>query len=298
MGQTTEPTFEGASSEGVSLVSSPGADVVATPPVETAAATSSVEEPRFDSVALWKDAVAHTRTRSPGSFDQWFSGVQFDGMVDGIVSIRARDEFVKSWVDDHFAHALAERIRMHTGWSVQFAWAIDSSLDSPVVPAAPKSPVDVKPSAPPTARDAAPIGVHDLAKSSDDVVSRPSSSATVDPQRPVARSSVELVATPVPGLNTKYTFSNFIVGPSNQLAHAAAIGAAGGGGRRHNPLFICGGTGLGKTHLVHAVAHRVHQERPSALIVYVSAERFVNEFVQALSDHRMGEFRAKYRERV
>ncbi len=63
------------------------------------------------------------------------------------------------------------------------------------------------------------------------------------------------------------------------------------------PLFICGGTGLGKTHLVHAVAHRMRSERPSAQILYVSAEKFVNEFVQALSEQRMNAFRARYREK-
>jgi chromosomal replication initiator protein len=104
-------------------------------------------------------------------------------------------------------------------------------------------------------------------------------------------------AAPIEGLNPKYTFSNFVIGPSNQLAHAASIAAAGGAGRRHNPLFICGGTGLGKTHLVHAVAHRVRAERPDARILYVSAERFINEFVQALQDQKMNEFRSRYRER-
>jgi chromosomal replication initiator protein len=98
-------------------------------------------------------------------------------------------------------------------------------------------------------------------------------------------------------MNTKYTFANFVVGPSNQLAHAASMAAAGVAGRRHNPLFICGGTGLGKTHLVHAIAHRVREERPDARIVYISAERFVNEFVQALTDQRMHDFRGRYRER-
>src|SRR6185369_12512204 len=66
---------------------------------------------------------------------------------------------------------------------------------------------------------------------------------------------------------------------------------------RHNPLFLCGGTGLGKTHLVHAVAHRIRQDRPQARILYVSAEKFVNEFVQSLQENRMSEFRSRYRER-
>lgn len=96
-------------------------------------------------------------------------------------------------------------------------------------------------------------------------------------------------------MNTKHTFGTFVVGPSSQLAHAAAIAAAGGAGRRYNPLFICGGTGLGKTHLVHAIAHRVHEDRPSARIIYVSAERFTNDFITAIQHHRMDEFRARYR---
>ncbi len=75
------------------------------------------------------------------------------------------------------------------------------------------------------------------------------------------------------------------------------MAAGGAGGRRHNPLFICGGTGLGKTHLVHAIAHRVRDERPDARIVYISAEKFVNEFVQALTDQRMHDFRARYRDK-
>jgi chromosomal replication initiator protein len=96
-------------------------------------------------------------------------------------------------------------------------------------------------------------------------------------------------------LNPKHTFDNFIVGPSNELAFAAALASAGGGGPRYNPLFIAGGTGLGKTHLVHAIAHRVLGERPEARVLYVSAERFTNEFIEALQHQAMDDFRARYR---
>jgi len=96
-------------------------------------------------------------------------------------------------------------------------------------------------------------------------------------------------------LNPKHTFANFVVGPSNELAHAAAFASAGGGGPRYNPLFIAGGTGLGKTHLMHAIAHKVLEERPDARVIYVSAERFTNEFIEALQHHKMDEFRARYR---
>jgi chromosomal replication initiator protein len=223
--------------------------------------------------AVFETAVAFTRERSPASFDQWFSGVQFDGLIDGVLSLRARDEFVREWVDDHFLPTLIESIRNQTGWSVHVAWSIDDSLPKPVSDRPSSPPVRPRPltvQPPPSLQAERGSGVHPV---------------------------LSAVAPPIEGLNPKYSFSSFVVGPSNQLAHAASIAAAGGAGRRHNPLFICGGTGLGKTHLVHGVAHRVRAERPSARIVYISAERFVNEFVQALQDQKMGEFRAKYRER-
>jgi len=110
-------------------------------------------------------------------------------------------------------------------------------------------------------------------------------------ERPSRYSRAQLIA----ALNPKHTFPNFVVGPSNELAHAAALASAGGGGPRYNPLFIAGGTGLGKTHLMHAIAHKVLLERPDSRIVYVSAEHFTNEFIEALQHHKMDEFRARYR---
>jgi chromosomal replication initiator protein len=96
-------------------------------------------------------------------------------------------------------------------------------------------------------------------------------------------------------LNPKFTFANFVVGPSNELAHAAAFAAAGLGGPRYNPLFICGGTGLGKTHLMHSIAHQILDSRPNACVLYISAERFTNQFIEALQHHKMEEFRQRYR---
>ncbi|RYE86910.1 MAG: chromosomal replication initiator protein DnaA, partial [Myxococcales bacterium] len=119
-------------------------------------------------------------------------------------------------------------------------------------------------------------------------------SATAGPPsspRPDARPSL-----PAPdNLNTKYTFENFIVGPSNELAYAAAYASSGGGGRRYSPLFLCGGTGLGKTHLLQAVGHNVLADQPGKRIIYVSAERFTNDFIAAIQNKRMDAFRAHYR---
>jgi chromosomal replication initiator protein len=97
-------------------------------------------------------------------------------------------------------------------------------------------------------------------------------------------------------LNPKYRFDNFVVGPSNQLAHAASVAVGSAPGRRYNPLFIYGGVGLGKTHLMNAMGHEVLRAKPDAHILYLSAERFTNEFIQALQNHRIEEFRARYRQ--
>ena len=96
-------------------------------------------------------------------------------------------------------------------------------------------------------------------------------------------------------LNSRYTFEEFVVGNSNRFAHAAAQAVAVTPARAYNPLFIYGGVGLGKTHLMHAIGHRVMQENRSANIVYVSSEKFTNEFIIAIKNNQTPEFRNKYR---
>jgi chromosomal replication initiator protein len=284
--------------------------------------TNSRDEAR----AIFDRAVEHARVLSPATFDQWFGGIQFDDLTDGVLSLRAQNEFVLDWVKVNFLPVLSDKIRELTGWSVQVAWTVDQNLSTPIAVRAQIPPVRPRPIAlrpctpasPPPAsgldsRIQVPSPIEPQAPRSDDecAAERDESAVTIgETPRPQAQpapvrriTGVAMEAAPLnprlraapDDINPKHTFGSFVVGPSNQLAHAASIAAAGGGGRRYNPLFICGGTGLGKTHLMHAIAHRVHGERPGARIIYVSAENFTNDFITALQHHRMDEFRARYR---
>ena len=96
-------------------------------------------------------------------------------------------------------------------------------------------------------------------------------------------------------LNPRYTFEEFVVGNSNRFAHAASQAVAEAPARAYNPLFLYGGVGLGKTHLMHAIGHRVLAANPQANIVYVSSEKFTNEFIIAIKNNQTVEFRNKYR---
>src|SRR5512143_860479 len=96
-------------------------------------------------------------------------------------------------------------------------------------------------------------------------------------------------------LNPKYTFSNFVVGPSNQFAHAAAQAVADNPAKAYNPLFVYGGVGLGKTHLLSAICSRVKERSPKTKITFLTSEEFTNELINCIHYNRMAEFRNKYR---
>ncbi len=119
---------------------------------------------------------------------------------------------------------------------------------------------------------------------------------TVDllgPETPLAPAPA--TSAPCGYLDPNFTFERFVVGPSNQFAHAAAEAVAERPGQTYNPLFIYGGSGLGKTHLLHAIAHRVHARAPELKVRYLTTEQFVNELINSIRRKKMEEFRGAFR---
>ncbi|TKC16659.1 chromosomal replication initiator protein DnaA [Robertmurraya kyonggiensis] len=100
---------------------------------------------------------------------------------------------------------------------------------------------------------------------------------------------------PLTMLNPKNTFDTFVIGSGNRFAHAASLAVAEAPAKAYNPLFIYGGVGLGKTHLMHAIGHYVLEHNPAAKVVYLSSEKFTNEFINSIRDNKAAEFRNKYR---
>ncbi|MFD1734945.1 chromosomal replication initiator protein DnaA [Bacillus salitolerans] len=115
------------------------------------------------------------------------------------------------------------------------------------------------------------------------------------PKKRVSKVDDEPLELPQSMLNPKYTFDTFVIGSGNRFAHAASLAVAEAPAKAYNPLFIYGGVGLGKTHLMHAIGHYVIDHNPSAKVVYLSSEKFTNEFINSIRDNKAVDFRNKYR---
>jgi chromosomal replication initiator protein len=171
--------------------------------------------------------------------------------------------------------------------SQQHSPAIDRSLFQPTaVPTPPHSvqPVSLVPSIQPAAQT----------QQFDQQAARTGSSPQLGrmQNRPPASRPLDLTRS---GLNPKYTFSTFVVGSNNRFCHSAAVAVAQSPGQNYNPLFVYGGVGLGKTHLMHAIGHAVQEQNPNAQIKYLTCERFTNDLINSIKDKSTTEFRKRYR---
>jgi chromosomal replication initiator protein len=229
---------------------------------------------------IWDEAVGRLRTRvSPQNYDMWLRPMEILSFDGSLLRIRAPNSYVRLWFESNFLQPIQQELQ-ELGHEARIEFAPELPDDRPAAPLA--GPVQV----------AAPAG---SAPAIELVTSPP------PPQGPPQSdlSPEYLIAAPeAASLNPRYTFDTFVAGPSNQLAFAASQAAASSYPPKYNPVFICGGVGLGKTHLLHAIGHQHRGARPAARIVYLSSERFMNEYVQSLRTHRMHEFRRNYREGI
>ena len=203
------------------------------------------------------------------SFSTWFKPTSL--LADGGTSLRIRvpNLLFVEWLPKHYSVVLAEALRDVGRGDVKLVFVPDAPGASEETRAGTAAPAPRFGTAPRHAPFAAPVDADE-------------GEAAAEPQR-------------AGSLIPRYTFDSFIVGPSNQFAHAACRAVAETPSRSYNPLFIHGGVGLGKTHLMHAIGHYVVQHHPSLALTYISSERFMNEMINAVRFDRILDFRSRYR---
>lgn len=194
-------------------------------------------------------------------YHTWFAPVKNLGVQEGSLVLGVRNSFAQEWFRKHYLELLEDALRSLGAQNPQVSFQVlPAAQDALLLPTDPPPP---------------PPG------------------GTIG--RPTPGASAAIPADNRKSLNPKYTFENFVVGPNNNLAHAAALAVAESPGKAYNPLFIYGDVGLGKTHLMHAVGHYIAERFPEKRIEYVSTESFTNELINAIRDDKTTQFRNRYR---
>jgi len=191
--------------------------------------------------------------------ENWFRPIQFERLDSSqhVIHLRAPNQIVRDWVVSNYAQALNESLneQLLTGYSV--GWVIGKLDQQPIPdpPAAAEAPIEI--------------------------------TAPINPTPAIVISE--------PSLSSKYTYDSFVVGSCNQFAHAASLAVAEAPGRTYNPLYLYGGVGLGKTHLMHACGHAIKSRNQHLKLCYISSEKFMNDLINAIRYDKTQSFREKYR---
>ena len=191
------------------------------------------------------------------NYELWFKPIECRSVLDGQVVLSAPNKFIRDWFETHYSPSVLEMLEKTYNRTFTIAWSISEAKESESDAAAAAVPVE---------RESKVVVPVDVAAS---------------------RDANELLA--------RYTFDTFVIGPSNQLAEAAANAVADNPASKYNPLFIYGGVGLGKTHLLHAIGHKIRARQPDWRIVYLKSETFMNEYINSVRNNRIEDFRNKHR---
>jgi chromosomal replication initiator protein len=241
-------------------------------------------------VLVWDQALERLRSRvSAQNYDMWLAPIECLACSGGRLRLRAPNSYVRLWFESNFLDTVRAEVQTVTGEDV----SVEFDADGPDLR-------DLREGRR-SAHGTAPMPMASAAAEA--AASDPASPTAVEPAprtRSITVSEPDIPTGPPEAatLNPRYSFETFVAGPSNQLAFAASQAAASSFPPKYNPVFICGGAGLGKTHLLHAIGHRHLSHRPESRVVYLSSERFMNEYVNAIRAGRMHEFRVRYREGI
>ncbi|MFM8359275.1 MAG: chromosomal replication initiator protein DnaA [Verrucomicrobiota bacterium] len=223
--------------------------------------------------AIWAGAQQLLREMlKPEIYTLWFAPVRVRALEGETLKLQVADEFCELWLRDNY-HDLLRSVASRS--AVQ-PLQVEFVVDGQGMPAGDGT------------------GAREVEAGAGPVeVSRLEGTETGRGGGPGAETGRERVEPP---FNPQNTFETFVVGNNNQFAHSTAMAVAQNPGRSFNPLFLFGGVGLGKTHLLHAVGHQVLASRRHARVAYLSCERFTNEFIEALQNNQLIRFRRKYRQ--
>ena len=243
----------------------------------------------------------------------WMRVTRPIGLLDGTALLAAPSDFAKEAIERALRDPITAALSRRLGKAVSLAVKVDAAVPRPV-PAPVAEPVELEhlaadgevvpimPIAEPTAEtepeDATDEDVEDKAADGESLATVheiwPTYSSANPPTQPFTAPAKP--QTSQTRLNEKYTFDTFVIGSSNRFAHAAAVAVAEAPARAYNPLFIWGESGLGKTHLLHAVGHYAQRLFPGMRVRYVSTEEFTNDFINSLRDDRKVAFQRRYRD--
>ena len=208
---------------------------------------------------LWSAALGELQlSLSKANYETWFKDTAIVSEEDDVFMLGVPNAFAREWLENKYRTQVRETLQRLVGRTVDVRFVNMTAAS---------------------------------VRSDRPVASVPGTSSPASPSGADRTREAPLAAL----LNARYTFSNFVVGSNNRLAHAAALSVAERPGHSYNPLFIYGGSGLGKTHLMHAIGHAVITRHPKKRVAYATSEKFTNEFINAIRGQKSEEFRERYR---
>lgn len=205
------------------------------------------------------------------ALETWFHPIQLERLdsTQHVIHLRAPNQIVKDWVVSNYSQALDESLNEQRLGGYSVGWVIGKVPEMPP--------------------DRSVTSVDKSTDSTAPVTTEPS----VDVNQPLNLAASVVLSEP--SLSSKYTYESFVVGSCNQFAHAASLAVAEAPGRTYNPLYLYGGVGLGKTHLMHACGHAIKSRNQHLKLCYISSERFMNDLINAIRYDKTQSFREKYR---